>query len=43
MHTGGVNVAMCDGSIRFVTNNISQATWWAAGSPNNGDLLGSNW
>jgi prepilin-type processing-associated H-X9-DG protein len=42
-HTGGVNVCMCDGSIRFVTNSVSQATWWAAGTPNNGDLLGSNW
>ena len=27
-HTGGVNVAMSDGSVRFVRNSISQAVWW---------------
>jgi prepilin-type N-terminal cleavage/methylation domain-containing protein/prepilin-type processing-associated H-X9-DG protein len=41
-HTGGVNVAMCDGSVRFVQNTISQSTWWAMGSSSNGDLTGSD-
>ncbi|WP_020468154.1 DUF1559 domain-containing protein [Zavarzinella formosa] len=27
LHTGGVNVAMCDGSVRFIKNTIDQATW----------------
>jgi prepilin-type N-terminal cleavage/methylation domain-containing protein/prepilin-type processing-associated H-X9-DG protein len=27
-HTGGVIVAMCDGSVRFVTNSVSQPIWW---------------
>jgi prepilin-type N-terminal cleavage/methylation domain-containing protein/prepilin-type processing-associated H-X9-DG protein len=27
-HTGGVMVAMADGSVRFVRNSISQAAWW---------------
>jgi prepilin-type N-terminal cleavage/methylation domain-containing protein/prepilin-type processing-associated H-X9-DG protein len=31
-HTGGVNAAMCDGSIRFVRNTIPLATWMAMGS-----------
>jgi prepilin-type N-terminal cleavage/methylation domain-containing protein/prepilin-type processing-associated H-X9-DG protein len=29
LHNGGVNVALCDGSVRFVSDNVSQAVWWA--------------
>jgi prepilin-type processing-associated H-X9-DG protein len=39
-HTGGVNVLLCDGSVHFVSDPISQTTWWALGSRNGGDLLG---
>jgi prepilin-type processing-associated H-X9-DG protein len=42
-HVGGVNVALCDGSGRFVTNSISLATWAAAGSMAGGEVLGSDW
>jgi prepilin-type N-terminal cleavage/methylation domain-containing protein/prepilin-type processing-associated H-X9-DG protein len=42
-HPGGVNVAMCDGSVRFVTNSINLATWRAVGTRASGDLPGSNW
>jgi len=28
-HTGGVNVVMADGAVRFVSNGISLATWRA--------------
>jgi prepilin-type N-terminal cleavage/methylation domain-containing protein/prepilin-type processing-associated H-X9-DG protein len=42
-HTGGVNVSMCDGSIHFVSNSISLATWQAAGTENGGEVLGSDW
>ena len=31
-HTGGTNAAMCDGSVRFVTNNINLAAWQAMGT-----------
>jgi prepilin-type N-terminal cleavage/methylation domain-containing protein/prepilin-type processing-associated H-X9-DG protein len=27
-HRGGVNVAFCDGSVRFAANDIDQRTWW---------------
>jgi len=42
-HTGGVNVALCDGSIRFVANSISLATWQALGTMNGGEVIGSDW
>jgi prepilin-type N-terminal cleavage/methylation domain-containing protein/prepilin-type processing-associated H-X9-DG protein len=38
-HSGGVQVGMCDGSVRFVTNNITLATWQAMGSPAGGEVL----
>jgi len=42
-HTGGVNVVFSDGSVHFVTNGISLATWWALGTRNGGDVPGSDW
>lgn len=35
-HAGGVNVALADGSIHFVTDNVSSEVWWATGSRNDG-------
>jgi len=31
-HPGGVNVVMCDGSVQFASNNISDRVWWSMGS-----------
>ena len=42
-HTGGVNTAMCDGSIRFVSNSVSLATWQALGTMDGGEVPGSNY
>jgi prepilin-type processing-associated H-X9-DG protein len=42
-HTGGFQVALCDGSVRNVTYSISLATFKALGTINGGDLLGSDW
>jgi prepilin-type N-terminal cleavage/methylation domain-containing protein/prepilin-type processing-associated H-X9-DG protein len=39
-HTGGVNAAMADGSVRFVRDGISLAAWWAAGTKSGGEALG---
>ncbi len=39
-HTNGVNMALCDGSVRFVTNGIDLYTWRGLGSRNGGELLG---
>ena len=35
-HTGGVNVAMADASVRFVRDSISQANWWYMNAANDG-------
>lgn len=42
-HTGGINVTLCDGSVRFVSNSISMATWRAVGSRDQNEILGSDW
>jgi prepilin-type N-terminal cleavage/methylation domain-containing protein/prepilin-type processing-associated H-X9-DG protein len=42
-HTGGINVAMGDGSCRFISPFISPATWWHAFTPAANDTLGSDW
>jgi prepilin-type processing-associated H-X9-DG protein len=39
-HSGGVNVSLCDGSVRFATNSISQSTWQALGTARSGELVG---
>ena len=41
-HTNGVNVGFCDGSVHFISNAISLQTWWALGTRNGGDVLGSD-
>jgi hypothetical protein len=33
---------MCDGSVRFVSNNIALATWQALGSPAGGEVVANN-
>ncbi len=39
-HSGGVNALLMDGSVRFVTNQISQATWRALGTRAGGEVVG---
>ena len=41
-HPGGVNAAMCDGSVRFFKNSISLTTWMAAGSSQGGEIISSD-
>lgn len=38
-HPGGVNVAMADGSVRFVAETVSLNVWRAAGSSQGGESL----
>jgi prepilin-type N-terminal cleavage/methylation domain-containing protein/prepilin-type processing-associated H-X9-DG protein len=43
MHINGVNVLLCDGSVRFVTNSISAVTWASVATIQGGEVLGSDW
>ncbi len=33
-HPAGVNVAITDGSVRFVSENVEDLAWWALGTRN---------
>ena len=39
-HSGGVNTALCDGSIRFVRNSIPLGTWQSLGTMNGNEVVG---
>jgi prepilin-type N-terminal cleavage/methylation domain-containing protein/prepilin-type processing-associated H-X9-DG protein len=41
-HPGGVQVAMGDGSVRFIKDTINQATWWAIGTRNGKEVVSSD-
>jgi len=38
-HTGGINIGMGDGSVRFVAQSIAPLQWWAALTPSGGETL----
>ena len=42
-HTAGMNVALGDGSVRFLAPTVSPLTWWHATTPNGNDTLGDDW
>ena len=42
-HPGGMNVALADGSVRFLAQAISATTWWEAITPAGSEVLGSDW
>jgi prepilin-type N-terminal cleavage/methylation domain-containing protein/prepilin-type processing-associated H-X9-DG protein len=41
-HPGGVNTLFCDGSVKFIKNSISPATWWALSSRALGEVISSD-
>ncbi len=41
-HPGGVNVAMADGSVRFVKETINAPTWWSLGSGSGGEVISAD-
>jgi prepilin-type processing-associated H-X9-DG protein len=42
-HSGGINVGLGDGSVRFMGNGMSQSTWSHACNPGDGQVLGADW
>ena len=41
-HTGGVNLLLCDGSVRFMRNSVSPAAWQALATRNGGEVTADN-
>jgi prepilin-type processing-associated H-X9-DG protein len=39
----GINVALADGSVRLVSSQISNLTFYSACTPNGGEVLGNDW
>jgi prepilin-type N-terminal cleavage/methylation domain-containing protein/prepilin-type processing-associated H-X9-DG protein len=42
-HTGGINAALGDGSVRFLNAGMDPNTWWAACTIAGGEVLGPDW
>ncbi|WP_166826880.1 DUF1559 domain-containing protein [Thalassoroseus pseudoceratinae] len=40
LHPGGVNAVLADGSVRFITDNITLLTWQLLGNRQDGEVLG---
>ncbi len=38
-HPGGVNAAMCDGSVRFTSESIALRTWQSLATPSGGEVI----
>jgi prepilin-type N-terminal cleavage/methylation domain-containing protein len=41
--SSGLLVSLGDASVRLVSSGVSPTTWWAACTPDQGDLLGPDW
>ena len=39
-HTGGAQIALADGSVRFISENIDNETWVRVGVRNDGKVVG---
>ena len=42
-HAGGINTLLMDGSVKFVTNSISQSTWRSVGTRAGGEAVPGDW
>ena len=42
LHTGGAQVALCDGSVRMISDSVDRATHWSVFSRNGGEVATSD-
>jgi hypothetical protein len=42
-HDAGIYVGLGDGSVRLCSVAMSGNTWWAACTPNGGEVQGTDW
>jgi prepilin-type processing-associated H-X9-DG protein len=42
LHSGGVNLCLADGSVRFIKSTISPQTWWALGTRAGGETVSAD-
>jgi prepilin-type processing-associated H-X9-DG protein len=42
VHAGGVNVALADGSVKFVKATVALQVWWALGTRNGGEVISAD-
>jgi prepilin-type processing-associated H-X9-DG protein len=41
-HPGGCNVAMADGSVKFVKSSTAMNIWWSLGTRSNGEVISAD-
>jgi prepilin-type N-terminal cleavage/methylation domain-containing protein/prepilin-type processing-associated H-X9-DG protein len=41
-HPGGVNLAMLDGSVKFIKNSVSPQSWWAIATKSGGEVISAD-
>jgi prepilin-type processing-associated H-X9-DG protein len=41
-HPGGVNLALADGSVRFIKDSVSLQPWWGLGTRAGGEVVSSD-
>jgi prepilin-type N-terminal cleavage/methylation domain-containing protein/prepilin-type processing-associated H-X9-DG protein len=41
-HPGGVNVAMADGSVKFIKDSVNLQTWWGLGTRDGGETISAD-
>ena len=41
-HSGGVNNAFADGSVRYIKNSVAPQTWWALGTKAGGEVISAD-
>jgi hypothetical protein len=39
-HTGGIQTVLCDGSVRFISDNIDLTLWRSLGTRAGGEVMG---